>query len=881
MRKLLLVLSLTALGCPNSPGPGPGSDGGATDMTADAADGSDAKNNVEPDVRPGDMPGDMGDGGPLLGRRTPVPVQAGVSDDGAADVTTALDSEARAGRITTADTGFRGLWSHCKQGDFKLYNDRIEACISNEISTRYETFAGGGLLDVRVVGQQRDDVFDLYNAKIGFNVAHPETVRVVRDGSDDGPAVIRLEGTDMPAAYFVGVAGANLFRANNLDVVVEYRLAPNEDFIEILTFVTNSNATPVMVTKGDLIAWGDRVDTYRQGSGFTTNTGEFQWIAAHGPGYAFAYVTPDDIMRSLSASFGEPPWEITEAEAFVLQPDESFAHFGRMFIGEALDDVLRGAQEELDGSPPMQRTLLVVDGDQNPLAGRRVEVLDGETSISGGLTDDTGRVTVSMPDTASRVVVSGVVGGGGVDATYTAGSDAEIEVVAPTPGRVEFTVTADGMPSPAYVLATSVLGNYEGATWRDLNSGLDVMPGEWTFTFGRGPEYDYVQQNVTVTAGQTTDVSVALTQLMDTSNWVAADFHQHMEPSSDSRVLLEDRVLDNAGQGVEFVVPTDHDVVTDLVPVIAEAGLDGIMATLPGAEVSPAVAHTNVYPLPYEKDAPGRGTLPLAVLDNGAPDRLTVPELVAIARSLPSDPVVQINHPRDSSGLFDFVGFDPEVGPDAVSHNWFTTDFDAMEVTNGDDCQQFKDWSGLWNAGVAPTPIGSSDSHGAWGDVGSQRTYLYAPNTTVSALGSDEVRDIVKAGQVVVGTSVLIDFTDGIVPGDTLDASAGTVDLAVRIQSANWVGVDELSVIVNGVRTQVIAVTPVDATLDYQGTITVPVTGDSWVSFLASGAATSNFTPSSKRPYAFTGAVMLDADGNGFVAPGVGALDLDALPICN
>ena len=867
---LLATASLSCGGCGAEPTPDAGADMTPNDMARDTRGPVDVAPDVQTDVD--------ANGGELLGRRTLLPDQAGVTDDGASQIDVSLDGVARAGRITTANTGFHGLWSHCKQGDFKLYNGRIEACISNEVSSRYESFAGGGLVDMRPAGQTGEDVFDLYAAKIGFNVAHPETVRVVRDGSDGGPAVVRAEGTDMPAAYFVGVAGNVLFNQLNLDVMVEYRLGPDEDFIEILTHVTNNTDRPAMVQKGDLLAWGDRADTYRQNVGFGTGSGEFSWIAAQAAEHAFAWVTPDDVLTSLTAGFGSPPWEVTQAPAFVLQPEETFTHFGRMVVGDLLDLVVRRAREFTGESVPQQRLLTLTNDDGAPVMGRRVEVFDAEgVSLSGGRTNASGRVPLSLPGGAHRIEIEGVLGGGGAAATLVVDADA-LSLTLPTTGRLRFSVTADGEDTPASVRITGA-DTHQGATWANRDE-VELMPGEWTVTLGRGPEFDWVTQNVTVVAGEVTGVTAALSRLIDTDDWFSADFHQHMEPSSDSEIWLEDRVLDNAGQGVEFVVPTDHDVVTDLAPVIAAAGLTGLMGTFPGVELSPALAHANIYPMPWVRDEPGRGTIPLSSIVDGTPRRRSVPELIALARALPTDPVVQLNHTRDSAGLFDLVDFDPELGPDAVTHSWFTTDFDAMEITNGDECQQFKDWAGLWNAGIAPTPIGSSDSHSLWGDAGSGRTYLYAPGTAIDELTSEQVRDIVKSGQVVVGTSVFVDFTDGTLPGQTVDGSSGSVEFGFRVQSASWVGVDEIRVIVNGVQTDVIAVTPVDATVDFDATIAVPITEDSWVSFLATGAATGALA-TRKRPYAFTNAVRVDFDGGGFSSPGVRPLELDQIPLCN
>lgn len=865
-QRIVTALALVVVGCGNC-----GQDNAAdpdvdVDMHAPDASGGDLGS---PDVGP-----DAGDD-VVLGSRTPVAAQPGVSADGV-HVDTPVPGQARAGRITDADTGFHGLWSHCKQGDFRLINERLEACISNEISSRVETFRGGGLLDVRPIGVTSPDVFDIHTGRVGFTVLHPDTVEVIRDGTDGGAAVIRVHGKDMTLGYFIGLVGP-LVRPLDLDMTIEYRLGPGSDHIEILYFIENNTGRPHQIQVGDLLGWGDRMDVVQQARGPSPG-GSFQWMAAYGSGYAFSFVTPDHAVTSITSSLGDPPWELTNRAAVRIEDGESLAHFAQLVVGEELDVVVGRARQLLDPSDvDPARILTVVDTAQQPVAGRTVHAFDGTTYLTGGVTDADGRVQLSLPDGEVTLDVAGLPSGGELRTDLAVADAMQVEVA--QAGVVIFDITADGEMSPASLVISGNGMTMHGALWDEIDR-VQLMPGTWAFTVARGIEYDAFQTTIDVVAGESTTLTVELTRVMETADWLGADFHQHMEPSSDSTVWVEDRVLNNVGHGIEVVVPTDHDVVTDLAPVIESAGLTGLLATFPGVEVSPTLAHTNVYPMPYDRTAPGRGTIPLAEITGRDPRRFTLPELIAYARALPTDPVVQINHPRDSSGLFDLVDFDPEVDPSEVDHAWFTTDFDAMELTNGDTCQQFHDLSGLWNAGVEPTPIASSDSHGLWTQVGTERTYLHAPGVEPADVTAEMVRDIVKAGRVSIATTTLVDFTDGKLPGDTVTVTGDTVEFGIRVQSADWVESTELHVIVNGERREVIALTPVDDVLDFNGTVSVTVTEDSWVMFMASGAARGDFRPFTTRPFGVTAPVRLDVGGDGYTAPGVRPLDLDDVPVC-
>src|SRR5690554_7198930 len=76
--------------------------------------------------------------------------------------------------------------------------------------------------------------------------------------------------------------------------------------------------------------------------------------------------------------------------------------------------------------------------------------------------------------------------------------------------------------------------------------------------------------------------------------------------------------------------------------------------------------------------------------------------------------------------MLEQVGFDPELGPDAVDDARFSTDFDVIEIINryDDTCQLLADWSGLLNAGIRLTGVGNSDTHNLSGESGLPRNFL-------------------------------------------------------------------------------------------------------------------------------------------------------------
>jgi hypothetical protein len=106
-----------------------------------------------------------------------------------------------------------------------------------------------------------------------------------------------------------------------------------------------------------------------------------------------------------------------------------------------------------------------------------------------------------------------------------------------------------------------------------------------------------VRQDVTSVAGATTNVSAQIARVLDTVGFISSDYHVHMVNSPDSRVALRTRALSFAAEGVENVVATDHDAITDLTPTITANGLGSFLGSTIGEEITSFdYGHFNAYP---------------------------------------------------------------------------------------------------------------------------------------------------------------------------------------------------------------------------------------------------------------------------------------------
>jgi len=145
---------------------------------------------------------------------------------------------------------------------------------------------------------------------------------------------------------------------------------------------------------------------------------------------------------------------------------------------------------------------------------------------------------------------------------------------------------------------------------------LPIAPGRYRVTMSRGPEYDAPSNEIDIGAGKDEHYGSVLHHVLDTSGYLATDFHQHTMLGTDSPVSTRDRVVSNLAEGVEVAVATEHNVVADFEPIVQELGLGAWMVALPGDELTSDASkkpwgHANVFPLKADPKDPRGGALPV------------------------------------------------------------------------------------------------------------------------------------------------------------------------------------------------------------------------------------------------------------------------------
>lgn len=325
---------------------------------------------------------------------------------------------------------------------------------------------------------------------------------------------------------------------------------------------------------------------------------------------------------------------------------------------------------------------------------------------------------------------------------------------------------ADALPPNISLAEFAVLDSGNGAvTLGDTGVHL-VEPGTYQLSVSRGPRYSEFTQDVTVTAGQTLQVTATLTEVIQTPGYVFGDFHVHSFDSPDSEVTNRERVATYVSEDVDFFTPSDHEMRVDFGPVVDAMNLGDWIATAPAAETTTFdYGHFNFWPVGLEfnspdDELPGQGHSEAPKTARGATDwggraplgkdfpsagnySLTPQQISEDAANDPLSPgrqvVRQVNHMYShfgnsgGSGLGINTGVNPPQSSvaggarrlDPTISNYYSDSFDSLEVWIGTDGRtgqnaaflgetaggNLGDWFNLLNQGRRRTAVSNSDTH--------------------------------------------------------------------------------------------------------------------------------------------------------------------------
>jgi hypothetical protein len=438
-------------------------------------------------------------------------------------------------------------------------------------------------------------------------------------------------------------------------------------------------------------------------------------------------------------------------------------------------------------------------------------------------------------------------------------------------------------PNPNLGPYHSAHGAANVACSADGRGTIQLPPGRYAVLATHGVEYTVDEQEVEVTPDRGATLRATLEHVVDTSGWVAADFHLHAEPSGDSEVPLADRVTTLLAEGLQMAVATDHNHVTDYAPALAALPHEGDLATAPGIEITTREwGHFNAFPYPP--------AAPLPPFSDAAPNAL-----FAFVRNTARGAIIQVNHPRMGEiGYFDVGKFDVET---QSGRDGFSLDFDTLEVWNGFDLanpdaleSNFREWLSLVSRGRRWTAVGNSDSHRVvyeW--AGYPRTYVRVGDERVDASLVDRVVRGLRQGAVMVTSGPFIELqADGSGPGSTVIAANGAISVSLDVRAPAWIGIRSADLLLDGVVVKHLDLTDPEtgatsgpgARLAWRGSI--PVRRDGFlVASVHSTSTLERVLPGAHvASGAFTNPIWVDVDGDGDwtapLAPTDGGSGLDA-----
>jgi hypothetical protein len=766
-----------------------------------------------------------------------------------------------------------------KPGDWMIENDEVVFVIDALGGGTGFAESGGNLVDAADAKVRKDElgqVFTYFGTFPRQGVYSKIDARIENDGS----AVVEARGKELYDP--------------SLEVVTNYRLGATDRALLMKTTVTNrGTAKATGLTLGDAIQWGG-TEKLAPGKavGFKgPSTGPF--IGGVGRFVSYAITTTEGEVAATSGG----TWTDTEQKKNVeLAPGASVV-FERVFVVGQRPDVASIVSELTRASGGEVGGLEIALADEKGVA---VKATPGSKVILG--TDKAPEVlslvATKEGDTFSGEVPPGkwVVGYAPSVGRRAAGSKITVNVAKNDSTRVmlvvseaasvdlgpcvehgkgipcKLTIQPQGTSEPLDLGPPHVAGFAKNVV--TLRPGekvkVPLAHGRYRVSASRGPEYALDEIDVTVPG--TAPPPFTLHRVVDTTGYLAGDFHQHSIMSADAPVATRDRVLANAAEGLELAVASEHNVIADLAPMASELGLAPFIAQIPGVELTSDASrkpfgHANVYPLIPAPDKPR----------NGAPvvrDRLAA-EVFAEARAMPGGPhVLQINHPRSgANGYFDQLGFDPKTG--TAKGAGFDPVFDAIEVWNGrvvaHRTKVLDDYFALLALGRPVTPIADTDTHGILGEEpGYPRTYVRVTNDTapgdparVQELVKTlrETRDVVLTNGPFIKTSAPI---GGLVKGKS-------VDVKIEVRTAPWVVVDKVEIrMARGAAPKPIALAPhknAAGAMVSEALFTVRATEDDAFAVIVSGTKPMRPVLAGEdaeiAPWAMTAPIWIDADGDG------------------
>ncbi len=789
-----------------------------------------------------------------------------------------------------------------KPGDLVLENDEVVFVIDRIGRSSGFAESGGNVVDAADARVRKDELGQQFTYFGKF--PRQGVYETLSSGTaPDGSAWIEAKGRELYERQLV--------------VTTRYTLqAPDRALLMETTLENAGGAAITGLTAGDAIEWGGAEKIAPGKARGFKGPSSGPYVGGVGRFTSYAITAADGAIEGTSGT----GWtDTTQRDAggrreITLAPRETSRYQRILLVGERPDSASLVSELTQSAGQPVGAVdirLVPSEGDadagpagldvpvdarvsaQSAGAGEVLSIHAGGTPPHLGAQLPPGHYVLAYAGGGGRAGQASVpvdVTAGGeahVDLAVTRGAGAHVVCVdavgAAMPCKVTFERT-DGGPAPDFGPAHASGPARNQATTADGVVDVALAWGAYRVTASRGPEYTLAQSDVTLAPGQTLELRLSPRKVVDTSGYLACDFHQHTMLGADAPVGTHDRVVSNAAEGVEVAVASEHNVVADMEPIVRELHLERALVSIPGDEMTSDASrhpwgHANAWPLPVNAADP-RGGAPVVR------DRTPREVFEELRRAVPGDFVIQINHPRSgATGHFDLLGFAPASG--VGTDPGYDSRFDALEVWNGRNVDArdkvLGDFFALLRTSHPVTATADTDTHGIVGqEAGYPRTYVRVADDGpldpwTPARTADVVRGVKVLRDVVLTNGAMLRVTAG---GASIGgiARGPAFQVKVHVESAPWVVVDTLRLIRAGApdardaaSSQPIVEKPNPAgALAADATFTVRASRDDAFVVVASG--TRPMTPvlgagaggdAEITPWAMSGAIWVDADRDG------------------
>ncbi|MCX5745615.1 MAG: hypothetical protein NT062_24325, partial [Proteobacteria bacterium] len=512
-----------------------------------------------------------------------------VGTDGVAAPLQAGANEARAGRLAAADLPPvpSGLITW-KPGDFVLANAKVALVIEDVgDSDLYDPWGGRpvGLARVANGAMIEPNNFGELFVMTGRSTVVTDSVSVIADGSDGGPAIVRARGKLHPIPFLESLLGSVFSESwTDIDAAIDYELAPGAEVVTVRMRYASPRAKPTTLpTVMNALMYTKRTPVFQPTKGFDDSIDQ-------------AYVALVDE--------GATSWAYLPEGAF----NGSLAASG--FVGAFTP----GFEMPACGTLDRVHARIVIGG------------LDATGKyLTRAMADVDGNFRLTVPATADVKLVA--IRRGDVLVEQTIGAASTGQLVVPAHGSIHVTALEGGLPVPVRVQLRPASGQIvpkpPHAYGEPENPGdrlhvafpttgdvtLPAPPGDWDVIVSRGYEYELVEQTHAIAANTTTTMNVAIARAVDSTGMQCGDFHVHTSRSNDSNDDGKDKVAQAIADGLELPVRSDHEWVGDFSTEITALGAEKFAAGFSSIELTSMElwGHMGVFPLTADASKPNNG----------------------------------------------------------------------------------------------------------------------------------------------------------------------------------------------------------------------------------------------------------------------------------